>query len=85
MRRKSGERIEGYRDSQRQTERKPTGGEKMRSVCAQTFHLCVLTWEYTRERSEREDDTGRQGCKSKKARTKRRTECDGGAVWVRWL
>lgn len=39
----------------------------------------------TRERSEKEHDRGKQGCKSTKMRTKGRTERDGGAVWVRWL
>lgn len=51
----------------------------------QTWLLCAFTWEYTSERREKENDTGRQGCKSKKTRTKGRTEGDGGAVWVRWL
>lgn len=58
--------------------------EGYKCACVQTLLLCVLTWKRTREGTEKENDTGRQGCKSK-TRTRGRTERGGGAVWVRWL
>lgn len=79
------ERIEGYKDSQRQTERGNLGEKMKACVCVQTLCLCTLMWEYTRERSEKENAIGRQGCKGKKMRTKGRTErwwCCVGALVI---
>lgn len=47
--------------------------EGYKCACVQTLLLCVLTWKRTREGTEKENDTGRQGCKSK-TRTRGRTE-----------
>ena len=61
-------------------------GEGCKRVCVLKHCFCACVRGNTQEGEvKRENDTGRQGCKSKKTRTKERTEswwCCVGALVV---